>query len=88
MAYSSYFPRLEFVARWEDGSEQPCATRVVKVKDATNQVDLDDMNTDANGIVEAGSLPVPVGTTIRVRIEDFMGGCGALEFVTMEEPEA
>lgn len=86
MAASSYFSRLQFIARWEDGTEQPCAICVVKVKNATDQTDLDDMNTDADGIVEAGALPVPAGTTIRVRIEDFMGGCGADEFVTTEEP--
>ena len=84
MAETSSFPLLEFVARYENGISAPVAGATVKVYDATNAVDLPDLETDSEGMVAPGNLDVAIGTTIRVRVENHLGLAGAGEFVTLE----
>jgi hypothetical protein len=58
------------------------ADHTIHVHDATNDVPLGDVVSNAEGIVEAGTLPVDAGTTVRF-YSDHLGAAGAIEFVTI-----
>lgn len=60
----------------------PVPSVTVKVYDATNVADLDDLESDTDGNVAAGTLDVEAGTTIRFRVENYLGLAGVLEQVT------
>lgn len=57
------------------------ADHTVHAHDVTNDEPLDDVTSDENGIVEAGTVDVDAGTTVRF-YTDHLGAAGAIEFVT------
>lgn len=65
-----------------DGTETPLPLQTVEVYDATNEVALDDLASDAEGHVDAGSLDVAAGTTIRFNTDLGDGQKGYAEQVT------
>lgn len=81
MAYSSEFQQFD-VNYYENGVlVEMLATKTVHVYNATLGAALDDVISNGEGIVEAGTLPVAAGTVVRF-YTDHMGAAGALEQVT------
>ena len=61
---------------------QPLTDTTVKVFDASNLVDLDDVVSDSEGVVAGGSLDVDAGTVVRFRVENYLGLAMSIEQVT------
>lgn len=86
MSYSSDYPQFDVAYDLSSGVRVGLlAVQAVHVYDVTEGIELDDVISNAEGIVEAGSLPVPAGTTVRF-YTDHLGAAGALEIVTTETP--
>jgi hypothetical protein len=83
---ASAYPQIDVTYYVRGRLIGPLSAVRVKVFDATNEVDLDDLESDANGVIAAGGLDVDPGTTIRFRVENHFGACGAWETVTTEIP--
>lgn len=70
-----------------NNSLTPAANLTLKVWDVTHNVALPDVVSDTTGHVAQETLNVPVGTTIRLRIEhDGEGRAGFEEKVTYADP--
>lgn len=69
---------------WDaSGVHTPLANYTLKVYDATNLVDLADMDTDSNGVIAAGTLSgIDIGTRIRWRVENYLGMTAYYEQIT------
>jgi hypothetical protein len=65
-----------------DGTTAPVPLETIKVYDVTNDVALDDLETDANGHIDAGTLAVDAGTEIRFSFLMANGRCGYSQIVT------
>lgn len=85
MSASSYF--LQFDVAYDVNGVRMglLPIQTVHAYDVTNDVPLDDLIANSEGVVEAGSLPIAVGTTVRF-YTDHLGATGSLEIVTIEEP--
>lgn len=84
MAASSDYPQFDVAYDLSNGVRVGLlAVQSVHVFDVTDGIDLDDVIANAEGIVEAGTLPVAPGTTVRF-YTDHLGAAGALEIVTTE----
>lgn len=83
MPFSSHYPSFEVKIRKPDKTIVMVTDQVVHVYDVTNEELLDDIESDENGIVAAGTLPVAVGTVVRFaffRASDLE--CGKVEKTT------
>jgi hypothetical protein len=78
----SNYAAFEVLIDNDDGTYTPCPLQVLKVYDATNSAALADVQSDASGIVPAGSLAVNVGTMIRFSFLRADGICGYSEVFT------
>jgi hypothetical protein len=79
----SNHPSFEVKIRNPDKTITMVPDQTVHVYDVTNAVLLDDLASDANGIVAAGTLPVAAGTLVRFaffRAADLE--CGKVEKIT------
>jgi hypothetical protein len=86
MSFSSHFEQFDVPYDLASGVRVGLlATQSVHAYNVTLGEELDDVISNGDGIVEAGSLPVAVGTTIRFWTEH-LGAAGALEIVTVEDP--
>lgn len=72
MSISNY-QQFDMTFRGVTGAPVSLPNIIVKVFDATNLVDLPDLETDENGVVMAGTLEVPPGTVVRFRVENYLG---------------
>jgi hypothetical protein len=66
----------------DDGTTTPLASQTVSIYDVTNDAALSDITSDANGHVDAGTLPVAAGTAVRFHTALDNGQCGYKEEVT------
>ena len=78
----SNFQQFDLSYRGSAGVPTPLAGTTVKVFDATNLTDLDDLMSNDEGVVEGGTLPVDAGTVVRFRVENYLGLAMSLEQVT------
>lgn len=65
-----------------DGTRTALATQTINVRDVTGEADLDDLTTDADGHIPAGSLDIAVDSTVRFSIDLGEGRKGFAEQVT------
>jgi hypothetical protein len=79
---SSAYAAFDVKTQDLDGTEAPVPLETVKVYDVTHDVALDDLETDANGHIDAGTLDVAAGTVIRFSFLMLNGRCGYSELVT------
>ena len=79
---TSHYVQFDVTAWQTNGSKTALPSWTVKVWDATNAVALDDLESDGDGVVVAGTLPVAAGTTIWFRVENYQGMAGMLEQIT------
>lgn len=63
-AYNAFTIRIDN----NDGTFTPVPNQVVKVYDVTNGVALDDLESNAFGIVAGGTLDVDAGTVMRFSV--------------------
>lgn len=66
----------------DDGTMTMLPLQTIQVYDVTNEESLDDIASDADGLVEAGSLDVDAGTLIRFSFTRGDGICGYAEVFT------
>ena len=66
----------------DDGTTTPLPSQTVHVYNVTDDEALDDITSDADGHVDAGTLDVDAGTTIRFHTALANGQCGYAEIVT------
>jgi hypothetical protein len=79
----SNFSSFECAIVAENGVRTLVPNSTVKVYDATNEVALPNLASNADGIVPGGVLAVAPGTLVRFRIEhDGHGRCGYAETTT------
>lgn len=78
----SNYPGFEVKIDNDDGSQTMLPLQTLKVYDVTNDEALDDVNSDANGLVAAGTLDVDAGTRIRFSFSRPDGICGFAEIFT------
>jgi hypothetical protein len=79
----SNFSTLDSYIDNEDGTITYPNGAQVKAFDVTHNTELGVVgNTDANGILAGGTLPVVAGTRVRFRIENYQGWAGCEEKVT------
>lgn len=67
----------------DDGTTTPLLAQTITVYNVTDDEALDDIASDANGHVDAGTLDVDAGTTVRFSVELADGRCGYKEAVTV-----
>ncbi|HEY0545322.1 MAG TPA: hypothetical protein VGC91_08110 [Pyrinomonadaceae bacterium] len=79
---ASNFQQFDLSYRGSAGALTPLANTTVKVFDATNLADLDDVTSNDEGVVEGGTLPVDAGIVVRFRVENYLGLAMSLEQVT------
>jgi hypothetical protein len=66
----------------DDGTTTMLPLQTVSVYDVTNDEALDDLTTNADGFIEAGTLDVDAGTLIRFSFNRADGICGYSEQTT------
>lgn len=69
----SNYDQIDVTVIGETGAEIRLPNQVLKVFDATNLMDLPDVESDENGVVPAGELAVAPGTVVRFRVENYLG---------------
>lgn len=79
----SNYGGFEVLVDNDDGTTTPVLSQPVHVYDVTNEEALDDIVSDANGHVDAGTLDVDPGTAIRFHTSLADGRCGYKEEVTI-----
>lgn len=79
----STFISFDILKDNNDGTVTPVANQTIKVYDVTNGVALDDLTSDAFGVVAGGSLDVDAGTLVRFSVTraDGLNGCAEQETV-------
>lgn len=70
MPVTSNFEGFDVAIDNLDGTETTVGSVTVHVYDATNALELDPIESDENGVVVDGSLPVAAGTVVRFRVEN------------------
>jgi hypothetical protein len=85
---TSYYSAFEVKIDNDDGTTDPCPLQLVKCYDVTHTLALADLMTDANGLIEAGSLAVDPATLIRFSFSRVDGICGYTEIFTVAAPVA
>jgi hypothetical protein len=65
-----------------DGTTTTVPLETISVYDITNDEALADLETDANGHIDTGTLAVAAGTEIRFSYRQANGICGYAEIVT------
>jgi hypothetical protein len=83
---TSYYASFEVKIDNDDGSVTLCPLQTVNVYDVDHAVALADLMTDANGIVDSGSLAVDPETLIRFSFTRPDGICGYSEVFTSASP--
>lgn len=83
MAFSSDFPQFDVAYDVNGVRMGLLPTQSVHVWNVTLSEAMDDVIANGEGIVEAGTLPVIAGTTVRF-YTDHLGAAGSLEIVTTE----
>lgn len=78
----SNYPGFEVKIDNDDGTHTLLPLQTISVYDVTNETPLDDVASDANGLVEPGSLDVDAGTRIRFSFSRADGICGYSEVFT------
>jgi hypothetical protein len=66
----------------DDGTTTPVASETVTVYDVTNDEALDDLTSDVDGHIAAGTLDVAAGTSVRFSVALADGRTGYKEEVT------
>jgi len=79
---ASNYASFEVLIDNDDGTTTPVVSQPVHVYDVTNDEALDDISSDADGHVAAGTLDVDPGTTVRFHTALGDGQCGYKEEVT------
>jgi hypothetical protein len=79
---SSAYAAFDVMTEDDDGARTPLPLQTVEVYDVTNDEALDDLETDANGHIDAGTVTPAAGTTIRFGAETADGRKGYAEIVT------
>jgi len=85
MVFSSDFPQFDVAYDVSGVRIGLLPMQSVHVFNVTLGEALDDVIANGAGVVEAGSLPVAAGTTVRF-YTDHLGAAGSLEIVTTETP--
>jgi len=66
----------------DDGTVTMLPLETVKVYDVTNEEELDDLTSDAEGLIAPGSLDVDAGTLIRFSVQRVDGISGYADQLT------
>ena len=79
----SNYSAFDIVIDNDDGEPQtPAGILTINVYDVTNDAALDDIASDADGHVDAGTLDVDAGTVVRFTAADTQGRAAFAEILT------
>jgi len=79
----SEYPGFDVKIDNDDGTHTLLPLQTIHVYDVTNDEALDDVASDANGLVASGALDVDAGTRIRFSFSRADGICGYSEVFTV-----
>jgi hypothetical protein len=80
----SAYVAFELLTDNDDGTFTPVPSQTVKVRDVTNNANLADTASDANGTVPGATVAVAAGTRLRFSVEGRTDKqCGFAEQVTV-----
>jgi len=79
---ASNYTAFDVLVDNDDGTTTPLPSQTVHVYDVTNDEALDDLTTDGDGHIDAGTLDVDPATVVRFHITLANGQCGYKEDVT------
>ncbi|MGH9873397.1 MAG: hypothetical protein ACRD9S_13170 [Pyrinomonadaceae bacterium] len=78
----SNYLQFEVLIDNDDGTTTPVPAATIAVYDVTNDVALDDIASDVDGHVAAGTVDTDAGNTVRLSFRLDNGLCGFSEQVT------
>lgn len=78
----SNYDTFDVLKRNSDGTITPLGGVTINIWDSANNASLGTTTSDANGVVAAGTVSVPVGTKIIFRLENYFGRAGDTDQIT------